>query len=179
MQVKGKAFTSALEYAEKKYGCEKVRSFFLHVPEYEQIKTFSDLNWYDMGMYMKFSESIDKFFGFGDASLLFEIGEYSAKKAFESSHRLFKDLSMQCALSNAQSVFLSYFSAGVAEIKYLKDNKINFSIKNLPVSPYLGRTIHGWMKHAARSIKASDTNVVELDAKACLCYSIEWSNLAG
>ena len=179
MQVKGRAFICVLEYTEKKYGCEKVESFFSRFPDFEGIKNYDGLNWYNLALYLKFSENADKFFGFGDASLLTEIGEYSAKKAFESSHRLFKDLSMQCALSNAQSVFLSYFSAGVAEIKYLKENKINFSVKNLPVSPYLGKTIHGWLKHAAKSIKATDTNVVELDTKTCLCYSIEWANLAG
>ncbi len=179
MQVKGKAFTSALEYTDKKYGCEKVKLFFTHFPAFEEIKNYNDLNWYSIDMYLKFSESLDKYFGFGDASLLVEIGEYSAKKAFESSHRLFKDLSMQCALSNAQSVFLSYYSAGIAEIKYLRDNKITFSVKNLPVSPYLGKTIHGWIKHAVKSIKANDTNVVELEPKTCLCYSIEWTNLAG
>jgi hypothetical protein len=179
MQVKGRVFASALEYAGKKYGCEKVNSFFVKYPAYEEIRNFNDLNWYDLELYLKFSESVDKYFGFGDASLLLEIGEYCAKTAFESSHRLFKDLSMQCAMSNAQSVFLSYYSAGVAEIHYLRDNKVSFSIKNLPVSPYLGKTIHGWMKQAVKSIKSSETNVQEMDAKTCLCYSIEWANLAG
>lgn len=179
MQVKGRAFSCALEYAEKKYGYEKVINFFTRFPAYEDIKNYNNLSWYTLGLYLEFSENVDKYFGFGDASLLVEIGEYSAKKAFESSHTLFKDLSMQCALSNAQAVFLSYFSASVAEIKYLKENKINFSVKNLPASPYLGKTIHGWLKHAVKSIKTADANVIELDNKTCLCYSIEWANLTG
>lgn len=177
MKVKGRAFLYALEYAEKKYGCEKVKTFIANFPDFMEIKDYNDLNWYDLGLYIKFSESADKYFGFGDTSLLLEIGEYSAKKAFESSHRLFRDFSMQCAMSNAQSIFLSYFSTAIIEIKYLKENKINFSVKNLPVSPYLGKTIHGWLKHAVKSIKTSDTNVVELETKLCLCYNIEWSNL--
>jgi hypothetical protein len=177
MQAKGSAFLSALEYAGCKYGGDRVKNFFIQYPEFEGVKLYTDLNWYDLKTFINFSESMDKYFGFGDASLLLEIGEYSAKKAFAGSHRLFKDISMRTAISNAQLVFLSCFSAGIAEIKYIRDNKIHFTIKDLPAAPCLGKTICGWIKGTVESIKTKDTTVTELDAKPFLNYSIEWINL--
>jgi hypothetical protein len=179
MEAKGRAFGSALEYLECKFGQKKVQAFFKCHPEFDCVKKYNDLSWYSLESYLKFSEKVDKYFGFGDASLLFKIGEFSARIAFDSSHKLFRDLSIESAISNAQSVFLSYFSAGVAEVKYIKDNKVSLHIKNLPVSPYLGKSIFGWMQEAVRSVRSRDAFVAEQEDKHCLCYTLEWSKFAG
>jgi hypothetical protein len=117
MQVKGSAFSAILEYVEKKYGKERVKHFFSDNPCFNGIKDFIGPDWYDLKLYMDFSEKADKYFGFGDASMLFEAGEFAAGQAFKTSHSLFRDFSIQCARSNAETVFLSYFSAAVVEIK--------------------------------------------------------------
>src|SRR5512138_1554080 len=119
MQAKGRAFKATIEYVSGKFGCDKLHAFFAGHPQYSCIADFHDLNWYDLDYYLGFSEAIDRHFGFGDASLLVEIGEYAAKHAFETSHRLFRDLSVESAISNAEAVFFSFYSAGTVEIKYL------------------------------------------------------------
>ncbi|MGD0565782.1 MAG: hypothetical protein ABSA34_00440 [Candidatus Goldiibacteriota bacterium] len=176
MQVRGSAFKSILKYAEKKHGIERVKNFFIDNPSFCAIKDYIDLDWYDLKFYLDYSEKTDKYFGFGDGSLLFEAGEFASRQAFESSHRLFKDMTMQSALANAETVFLSYFSAAVVEIKYIKDNKASIYIKNLPVSPYLAKNICGWIKHAVKSIKAKEPSITETTPKTCLCFTLEWIN---
>lgn len=179
MQVRGSAFKSILGYAEKKYGVERVKNFFIDNSCFYMIRDFIELDWYDLKLFLDYSEKVDKYFGFGDASMLFEAGEFAAKQAFESSHRLFKDMSIQSALTNAESVFLSYFSAAVVEIKYLKDNKASIYIRNLPVSPYLSKNICGWIKYAVKAIKAKEAFITENAPKTCLCFTLEWINYAG
>ncbi len=179
MGAKGKAFKATLDYLEEKYDQKKVKSFFQCHPQFEKIRKYDDLNWYSLDELLKFSECVDKYFGFGDASLLFKIGEHAAKDAFNNSHKLFKDLSIESVFSNAGAVFCSYYSAGAAEIKYIKDNKVHVCIKNLPVSPYLAKSIFGWMQHAVKAIKAKEAFVSEEEGKKCLCYTVEWNKIAG
>jgi hypothetical protein len=177
LQVTGSAFKTLAEFAEKKYGNERIKNFHIDNPRFFRINDFLDLGWYELDYYMDFSEAVDKYFGFGDASILLEAGEYAAKKAFESSHSLFRDLSMQCALSNAEAVFLSFFSAAVAEIKYIKNNKAEINIKNLPKSPHLSNIICGWLKYSSRAIKTKEASIVEKNhKKSCPCFTVEWIN---
>jgi hypothetical protein len=177
MQVSGNAFKTLVEFAEKKYGSERTKNFYIDNSHFCRIKDFLDLDWYELDYYLEYSETVDKYFGFGDASILLEAGEYAAKKAFESSHSLFRDLSMQCALSNAEAVFLSFFSAAVAEIKYIKNNKAELYIKNLPLSPHLSNIICGWLKYSSRAIRTKEASIVEKNHKKnCLCFTLEWIN---
>ena len=179
MEAKGRAFKASLEYLECKYDKSKIRSFFKSHPEFECIQKYQDLNWYSLEFYIRFSEKLDRYFGFGDAALLFKIGEYASRTAFESSHKLFRDLSMESAISNAQAVFLSYYSAAKTEIKYLNDNKVCVHIKNIPLSPYLKKMIYGWMQEAVKSIKSRDAFVSEQESRNSLCFTLEWNKIAG
>jgi|GEM_PF-1542983 len=176
MDVRGRAFTISLDYLEHEFGGKKVCDFFVKYPEFERVREYSDLNWYGMDIYLKFSEAVDKYFGFGDAAMLFKIGSYSAKNALETSHKLYKGLSMDSAISKAQAVLYSYFSAGAVEVKYLKERKASLFIRNFPVSPYISKIILGWMRESVKCAAARDAYVSEQENRACLCYTVEWNS---
>ncbi|MCE5301345.1 MAG: hypothetical protein LLG37_10815 [Spirochaetia bacterium] len=175
MQAKGRAFRAALEYVEKKYGQDKLGSFYSLYPQFIPVSGYQDLGWYDLAIYLSFSEAIDKYFGFGDASLLVEIGEYSAIHAFDTSHRLFRDISVENALSNAQAVFFPFFYAGTVEIKYLKSKKISLHLNGCPVNPYLSKKITGWLRQSCKYLKTKNVTVRELKPGKCMGYEIEWN----
>jgi hypothetical protein len=175
MQVKGRTFTATMDYISKKFSREKISSFFTDFPEFSKITGFSDIDWYPMDFFLKFSEKIDKFFGFGDSSLLIDIGAFSALRAFETSHKLFKNLTPRALVSNIQTLLSSYYSSGKAAYDMINDNKMKIYINDFVSSPFLVKRIQGWISQALKLTGAKEVHVHDIKIKnADICFNIEW-----
>jgi hypothetical protein len=175
MQVKGRVFKATLDYISEKFSKEKIKAFFSDFPEFAGMPEYSEIDWYPMEILVKFSEKIDKFFGFGDASLLIDIGSFSAMRAFESSHKLFKNLTPKAMASNIQSLLSSYYSTGTAEHEQISPNKFKIYIKNFISSPFLVKRIQGWIAQAVKITGAKEVHVHDIKSKnADICFNIEW-----
>lgn len=176
MQVKGRTFKATLDYIKVKFSKEKIKSFFEDFPEFGKTCDFSDAGWYPMDLFIKFSEKIDKFFGFGDSSLLVDIGAFSAIKAFETSHRLFKNLSPKILIANIQALLSSYYSKGTIEETQLGENKFKICIRNFIDSPYVSKRIQGWIAQALKLTGAKEVHVHGERVKgADVCFNVEWN----
>jgi len=176
MQVKGRTFKATLDYIREKFSKEKIRSFFEDFPEFVKTCDFMDAGWYPVDLFVKFSEKIDKFFGFGDSSLLVDIGAFSAVKAFETSHKLFKNLSPRILAANVQALLSSYYSSGKAEQEQLKENKFRIYIRDFIDSPFVSKRIQGWIAQAIRMTGAKEVHVHGEKSKgADVCFSVEWN----
>jgi hypothetical protein len=175
MQVKGRTFKATLDYIAKKFSREKINSFFKDFPEFSKAGNFSDVDWYPMDFFLKFSEKIDKFFGFGDSSLLIEIGSFSALQAFETSHKLFKNLSIKALASNLQTLLSSYYSSGKAWLETVNDTRVRIYIHEFTSSPFLVKRIQGWISQAMKLSGAKEVHVKNVSVKnADICFNIEW-----
>jgi hypothetical protein len=175
MQVKGRTFKATLDYIAQKFSREKINSFFSDFPEFAKTGKFSDIEWYPMEFFLNFSEKIDKFFGFGDASLLIDIGSFSALQAFETSHKLFNALSPKALASNIQTLLSSYYSSGKAESEFLNGNKVKIYIRDFVSSPFLVKRIQGWIAQAIKLTGAKEVHVHDIKTKnADICFNIEW-----
>lgn len=175
MQVKGRTFRATLDYIAQKFSREKIDTFFADFPEFSKAGRFSDIDWYPMDFFLNFSEKIDKFFGFGDASLLIDIGAFSALQAFETSHKLFNKLSPQALASNIQTLLSSYYSSGKAEHEFLNANKVKIYIRDFVSSPFLTKRIQGWIAQAIKLTGAKEVHVHSVKTKhADICFNIEW-----
>jgi len=176
MQAKGRAFKATFEFIQHKFGDEKLKGFLKSYPEYEGASSFSDIDWYPLELFINLSERIDKHFGFGDLSLLFELGEFSASQAFDTSHKLFKSASPKTIIANAPSLLSSYYSKGEIEHEYVTDHKVNLTIKKFSSSPYLSKRIAGWLRRClilsnAKTAVVKDTPVNPDSLK----FSVEWT----
>lgn len=175
MQVKGRTFKATLDYLVQKFSKEKIKSFFLDFPEFAKTREFSDISWYPMNYFLEFSDKIDKFFGFGDASLLINIGSFSAKQAFETSHKLFKNLSPAALASNIQTLLSSYYSTGKTECELINKNKIIIHIREFTSSPFIIKRIQGWISQVLKLTGAKDVQVHDIKTKkADICLNVEW-----
>lgn len=175
MQVKGRTFKATLDYIVKKFSREKINSFFSDFPEFSKTINFSDIEWYPLDFFLKFSEKIDSFFGFGDSALLIDIGAFSALQAFETSHKLFRNLSPKALASNIQVLLSSYYSFGKAEHEQLNENTIKIYIREFSTSPFLVKRIQGWISQAIKLTGAKEVHVHDIKTKnADICFNIEW-----
>jgi len=175
MQVKGRTFKTTLDYITQKFSKEKINSFFSDFPEFARAGKFSDIDWYPMDLFLNFSEKIDKFFGFGDASLLIDIGSFSALRAFETSHKLFNNLSPKALASNIQSLLSSYYSSGKADSEFINENKVKIYIRDFIASPYLAKRIQGWIAQVIKLTGAKEVHVHDIKTKnADISFNIEW-----
>ena len=175
MQVKGRTFKATLDYIAQKFSREKISSFFSDFPEFSKTGKFSDIEWYPMELFLAFSEKIDKFFGFGDASLLVDIGSFSALQAFKTSHKLFSNLSPKALASNIQALLSSYFSSGSAEHEFINGNKAKIYIRDFVSSPFLVKRIQGWIAQAIKLTGAKEVHVHDIKTKnADICFNVEW-----
>jgi hypothetical protein len=175
MQVKGRTFKATLDYISKKFSREKINAFFTDFPEFSNTVNFSDIDWYPVEFFLKFSEKIDKFFGFGDSSLLIDIGAFSAQQAFETSHKLFKNLTARALASNIQTILTSYFSTGRAEHEMINENKGKIYIKDFSSSPFLVKRLQGWIAQAIKLTGAKEVHVHDIKTKnADICFNVEW-----
>jgi hypothetical protein len=175
MQVKGRTFKATLDYISQKFSREKINSFFSDFPEFSRTAKFSDIDWYPMDFFLNFSEKIDKFFGFGDASLLVDIGSFSALQAFKTSHKLFNNLSPKALAANIQALLSSYYSSGKADHEFINENKVKIYINDFISSPFLSKRIQGWVAQAIKLTGAKEVHVHDIKAKnADICFSVEW-----
>lgn len=175
MQVKGRTFKATFDFIRQKFSKEKIKSFFNDFPQFVQTQDYNEIDWYPIDIFISLSEKIDKFFGFGDTSLLADIGAFSATQAFETSHKLFRNLSPRALLSNIQTVLFSYYSEGISELEFIKDNKVKIYLKKFDVSPFLIKRIQGWLAQALRLTGAREVSVFSnMHRNAELCFDIEW-----
>jgi hypothetical protein len=175
MQVKGRTFRATLDYISQKFSKEKIQSFFSDFPEFAKTGNFSDIDWYPIDLFLDFSEKIDKFFGFGDRSMLVDIGSFSCLQAFETSHKLFKNLSPLAMASNIQTLLSSYYSSGKAEYELLKQNKLKIYIRDFVSSILISKRIQGWISQAIKLSGAKEVHVHDIKTKnADICFNIEW-----
>jgi hypothetical protein len=175
MQVKGRTFKATLDYIFQKYSKEKIKSFFSDFPEFSKTMEFSDITWYPMDLFLDFSDKIDRFFGFGDASLLIDIGSFSALQAFETSHKLFKNLSPNALASNIQTLLSSYYSSGKTEYELINENKLIIHIREFTSSPFIIKRIQGWVAQALKLTGAKEVHVHDIKTKhADICLNVEW-----
>lgn len=175
MQVKGRMFKTTLDYIFQKFSKEKIKYFFSDSPEFAKTADFSDIAWYPMDLFISFSDKIDKFFGFGDASLLIDIGSFSALQAFETSHKLFKNLSPAALVSNIQTLLSSYYSKGKTEYEQINENKIIIYIREFASSPFIVKNIQGWLAQAIKITGAKEVHVHDIKTKhADICFNVEW-----
>jgi len=174
MEVKGRPFKVTIEFIKHKFGLDKLNSFILKQPKYKQIEDFSEISWYPANLFIELSEDIDKFFGFGDMSLLEELGEFSADSALETSHKLFKNMSPELFLTNGQAIFSSYYSAGTVKTNYLSEKKAEIHIENFGDSRYLSKRIFGWMKKILSTSAGWKIKLKEIQAKDRMSFMLEW-----
>ena len=175
MQVKGRTFKATFDFIKQKFSQEKIKTFFKEFPQFVHAQDYNEIDWYPVDIFISLSEKIDKFFGFGDDSLLSEMGAFSARQAFETSHKLFRNLTPKIFISNIQTVLFSYYSEGVSELKFIKDNKVKICVTKFIASPFLLKRIQGWLSQALHLSGAKEVSVFSIPhKKADMCFDIEW-----
>ncbi len=177
MQAKGRPFKITIDFLREKFGEQKLNSFFETFPEYKNITAYSDFDWYPLDGLITLSERADKFFGFGDHSVLIELGKYSAEKAMENSHKLFKGSPPEAMISRAQALFSSYYSAGTIEPEFKGSNRAVLVLKDFPSADGIIKRILGWMRACLKMTGAKNISVKQGPIKkGAVYFFVEWKN---
>ncbi|HMB01677.1 MAG TPA: DUF2378 family protein [Spirochaetota bacterium] len=177
MQAKGRPFKITIDFLREKFGERKLNSFFETFPEYKNITSYSDIDWYPLDDLIALSDRADKFFGFGDHSVLIDLGKYSAEKAMESSHKLFMGSSPEAMISRAQALFSSYYSSGTMESEFKGKNRAELILKDFPLSDGIIKRILGWMRACLKMTGAKNISVKQGPVKkGAVCFLVEWKN---
>jgi len=176
MQVKGRSLKQTLDYLREKFGQQKLLSFLDKYQEFEAINSCSDIDWYPIETFISVLEKADSYFGYCDLSLLEEMGNYTAKKSFESSHKLFTGMKPATLFTNAPMIFSTYYSNGSAQAEFIKDTRVKLTLNNFPCSPHLSRRILGWSKGVIALTGGKNVKGSELPCKNGLSFIFEWNN---
>lgn len=174
MRIKGRAVHSTVEFILSKFSPGKYHEFLEAYPDFKKYEDLHEIGWYPIEDYISYLEAIDKFFGFGDMSLLEKIGEYSAERAFDTSHKLFKNMTPDILFSNAQIIAATYYSGGIAQTKFLKEKKVQIEFTDYPPSEALSRRILGWLKKGLAISGGKNIHSQILKTENGLAYMFEW-----
>jgi len=175
MQVKARPFKATLEFIENRFGPAKLKTFLAEYSEFSIINETPDFDWLELNLFIRLSEKTDSYFGFGDLSLLYEIGVFSARQAFEKSHKLFKDITPLNFVQSGPALFASYYRVGRPEFEVLTDRKARLTIRDFCESKAVSKRIAAWLKEGITAAGAKHASVAESEPKDnTLSFCVEW-----
>jgi hypothetical protein len=112
-RVKGSALKSRINFIKAKDKGGQMEKVLAELPPQYKVefeKGISANQWYDLDFYPKLNRAIDKVFGNGDLSMIWEIGEFTGDEAFHGVYKaLFKLGTPELLLRTSTLVANQYF----------------------------------------------------------------------
>lgn len=173
MQVKGRVFKVSFAFLERKFGKEKTAKFLSDNPAFSEMVNYSEVDWYPIEQFSLLCEKIDKYFGFGDGSIMVEAGSYSAAESLKTSHKLFSGMSVRSLIQNAQAIYASYYSDSNVKVEEIEEKKLKIVFDNLPCDMFLSKRLKGWLKTLLSQTGAKNITLSE-SLKTCPIFTIKW-----
>jgi hypothetical protein len=152
-KIRGTSIIGTLEYVKVKHG-EAARQAVvaaLRGPVRDVVAGSTPLQpygWYEAGVVVELTATIDRVCGAGNLALAREVGRYVA---FQDVSRFFKWLSRMAGpkmlFSRAGSVWSSYYDDGRYVCEPVGDRRVTVRIEDWPAAhPVLCRRLEGWIE---------------------------------
>lgn len=177
LKVKGIAFISTASFLKRKFGFSKYASFTSENPVFKPFENYSPVEWYPLESLIEFHTKADSFFGFNDLSLVKETAAGIAEDAFDSSFRIFKNLSAKVVVSNIQAIINTCYSGFIANAEQKNNSAALVEIQGRFNSAVLRGKIRSWLaaiisKTSGKQIKIEEMKYSDQMMKIC----VEWED---
>ena len=177
MKVKGIVFISTVSFIKRKFGFSKYSSFISENASFKAFENYSPVEWYPLESLIEFHTRAESFFGFSDLSLVKETAAHIAEDAFDSSFRIFKNLSAKVIVSNIQSIINTCYTGirAVAEQKNESaavvemEGRFNSAVFRGKLKSWLASIIS---KTSGRTVKIEELKSGDNTLKIC----VEWED---
>lgn len=175
MKVKGIAIISTVSFLKRKFGFSKYSSFTSENPSFKPFENYSPVEWYPLESLIDFHTKADSFFGYNDLSLVKETAAGIAEDAFDSSFRIFKNLSAKVIVSNIQAIINTCYNGFTARAEQKHNSAAFVEIEGRFNSAVLRGKIKSWLEAILSKTSGKQIRIEELKSTDQLMkICVEW-----
>lgn len=177
LKVKGIAFISTASFLKRKFGFLKYSAFLTENPGFKTFENYSPVAWYQIESLIDFHTKADSFFGYNDLSLVQETAVVLAEDAFDTSFRIFKNLSAKLIISHIQPIINTCYHGFIANAEQKHDSAALVEIEGKFESSVLRRKFKSWLcaiiaKTSGKKISVEELKSPENKLKLC----VQWED---
>ncbi len=135
------------------------------------------MEWYPVESLIEFHTKADSFFGYNDLSLIKETAAGLAEDAYDSSFRIFKNLSAKVVVSHIQAIINTCYSGFTANTEQKHNSAALVEINGMFGSLVLRGKFKSWLEAIISKTSGKRIRVEELKAgENTLKICVEWED---